>query len=139
MIAGADPIHTKALYDYGDAIGIAFQIVDDFLDYGGTEAIGKNIGDDFREGKPTLPLIKTIAADRDASEFWKRVIEKHDQRDGDLEEALSRMAATGALEQTKQDAMQWADRARNALDPLPQHPIKDHLNDLADYVVRRLV
>ena len=60
-IAGATAAHTKALYQYGDALGICFQIVDDLLDYQGSDATGKNIGDDFRECKLTLPLIKAVA------------------------------------------------------------------------------
>ena len=88
VIAGAPEEQVAALHAYGDALGMAFQIVDDLLDYGGTAAaIGKNVGDDFRERKLTLPVIKAVAAaDAEERAFWVRVIEKGDQREGDLEQ-----------------------------------------------------
>lgn len=138
VISGASEEQTRALAAYGDALGIAFQIVDDLLDYGGTAAIGKDIGDDFREGKPTLPLIKAVAADPGASAFWTRVIERRDQAEGDLETALAHLKSTGALDATRADALAWAARARAALAPLPTHEIKDLLSGLADYVVDRI-
>jgi octaprenyl-diphosphate synthase len=90
VIAGADEGEIKALRDYGDALGIAFQIVDDMLDYGGSDAvIGKNTGDDFRERKLTLPLIKAVAkASPEERAFWVRVIEKGNQGEGDLAQAM---------------------------------------------------
>ena len=91
VIAGAPEDQVQALFTYGDALGIAFQIVDDLLDYGGSAAaIGKNTGDDFRERKLTLPVIKAVAkADAEERAFWTRVIEKGDQRDGDLAHAIA--------------------------------------------------
>ena len=140
VIAGSSETEVTALRTYGDAIGIAFQIVDDLLDYSGTTAIGKDTGDDFREGKPTLPLIKAVAAaDDTALSFWIRVIEKRGQNDGDFATALYLMTQTGALDATRADALTWAKRAREALAPLPDHPIKVILSDLADYVVQRIV
>src|SRR5690606_5240791 len=84
VIAGASAEETVALRTYGDALGIAFQIADDLLDYEGqAEKIGKNAGDDFREGKLTLPVIRALAAATDEERaFWSRVIERQDQRDG---------------------------------------------------------
>lgn len=140
VIAGQDETVVRALHTYGDALGIAFQIVDDLLDYGGdASATGKNVGDDFRERKLTLPVIKAVAA-ADAGEraFWSRVIEKGDQRDGDLDEALRLLAHHGAMEATRQEALAWSDRAKSALDAAPAHPIRDMLSDLADYVVARI-
>lgn len=140
VIAGASPAQVQALYEYGDALGIAFQIVDDLLDYGGTDAaIGKNTGDDFRERKLTLPVIKAVAkASAEEHAFWQRVIEKGDQRDGDLEHARAVMARHGTMESARQDALAWAAKARAALDPLPPHDLRDMLADLADYVVERI-
>ncbi|WP_109467695.1 polyprenyl synthetase family protein [Albibacillus kandeliae] len=140
VIAGAPEERVKALFDYGDALGIAFQIADDLLDYqGDSAATGKNVGDDFRERKLTLPVIKAVAQATDEERaFWKRAIEKGDQRDGDLEQALALMAKYQTLEATRQDAVAWADRAKAALDTLPAHDIRDMLRDLADYVVDRL-
>lgn len=140
VVAGADETAVQALFTYGDALGIAFQIADDLLDYGSTDTvIGKNTGDDFRERKLTLPLIKAVAkADAGERAFWVRVIEKGDQRDGDLQEALAIMTRHGALEAARADAMIWADRARTALAMLPDHPLRQVLDDLSAYVVSRL-
>jgi octaprenyl-diphosphate synthase len=140
VIAGAPEAQVAALHAYGDALGIAFQIADDLLDYGGAdEAIGKNTGDDFRERKVTLPIIKAVAgATPSERAFWERVIEKGDQRDGDLEEARAIMARHGAMQAARADAVAWSDKARAALSALPDHPIRGMLDDLADYVVARL-
>lgn len=140
VLAKAPEDHIRALHDYGEALGIAFQVVDDLLDYGSdSKTIGKNVGDDFRERKLTLPVIKTIArADDQEREFWIRVIGKGDQHEGDLEHALNLMEAHGALEETRQAAIGWADRGRNCLSILPDVPLREMLDDLVDYVVARL-
>ncbi|KIN73748.1 polyprenyl synthetase family protein [Sulfitobacter guttiformis] len=139
VISDAPEDHVKALFDYGDALGIAFQIVDDLLDYQGSDATGKNIGDDFRERKLTLPVIKAVAlADAEEHAFWVRTIEKGKQVDGDLEHALALLNKHGTLDTTKADALMWADTAKAALAILPDHEIKGLLVDLADYVVARI-
>ena len=140
VIAGAPEAHVRALFAYGDALGVAFQIVDDLLDYGGSaQAIGKNTGDDFRERKLTLPVIKAVAkADAEERAFWQRTIAKGDQRDGDLDLAMAIMARHGAMEAARQDALTWAATAREALAELPDHPLRAMLQDLADYVVSRI-
>ncbi len=140
VIAGASETQVRALFDYGDALGIAFQIVDDLLDYGGAaDALGKNTGDDFRERKLTLPVIKAVALADDAERaFWTRTIAKGDQQDGDLEQARAILARHGAMQAARQDALNWAARAVAALDSLPDHQIRDMLRDLADYVVARI-
>lgn len=138
-IAGQDAATKQALFDYGDALGIAFQIVDDLLDYGGTKATGKNVGDDFRERKLTLPVIRAVAA-ADASEhdFWVRTIQKGKQDAGDLDHAISLLAKHGTMESTRMDAIAWADTAKASLDAVPDHPLRTMLIDLADYVVARI-
>jgi octaprenyl-diphosphate synthase len=139
VIAGMDDTKVQALFDYGDALGIAFQIVDDLLDYWGSDATGKNVGDDFRERKLTLPVIKAIGlADDTEREFWKRTIAKGKQEDGDLEHAIALLNAHGTLEATRTEANDWIAKARAALATLPDHPIKEMLDDLADYVVARV-
>jgi octaprenyl-diphosphate synthase len=140
VIAGAPEAHVRALYDYGDALGMAFQIVDDLLDLqGDANATGKNVGDDFRERKLTLPLIKAVAkADADEYAFWQRVIEKGDQTDDDLDHALGLMRKHDTLGETRAVALDWRDKACTALDPLPDHEIKGMLLDLADFVVERI-
>ena len=139
-IAGATPEQVAALFIYGDALGIAFQIVDDLLDYGGSAAaIGKNTGDDFRERKLTLPVIKAVAkADAEERAFWVRVIEKGQQADGDLEQAMALMAKHGAMDATRDEALAWAAKAQQALEALPDHPLRGMLSDLAGYVVARI-
>ena len=140
VIASATEAQVRALFDYGDALGIAFQIADDLLDYGGSAAVmGKNTGDDFRERKLTLPVIKAVAAaDADERAFWKRVIEDGKQGDGDLEQALRIMARHGTLAATRDDAFGWAGKAKNALGVLPEGEIRTLLAGVADYVVERL-
>ncbi len=139
VIAGMDEETVRALYAYGDALGVAFQMVDDVLDYGGTSAIGKNIGDDFRERKLTLPVIKAVAkADVDERAFWVRTIEKGQQNDGDLERALAILARHGTVEAARQEAISWVAKAKDEMAKLPEHPLRDMLIDLADYVVERI-
>ncbi|MCX7558811.1 polyprenyl synthetase family protein [Sulfitobacter sp. F26204] len=140
VIADAPDAQVQALFDYGDALGIAFQIVDDLLDFQGqTGATGKNVGDDFRERKLTLPMIKAVAkADAEERAFWERTIEKGRQETNDLDHALMLMNKHGALAATQADALTWADKAKGALAPLPAHEVKDMLLDLADYVVSRI-
>ena len=87
--------------------------------------------------------VHTVFADTggvDAEEraFWTRVIEKGDQNEGDLAQALALMARHGALEATRAEALAWSERARHALRLLPEHPLREMLSDLADYVVARL-
>ncbi|MDG1520110.1 MAG: polyprenyl synthetase family protein [Yoonia sp.] len=139
VIAGADDVKVQALFDYGDALGIAFQIVDDLLDYGGTDVIGKNTGDDFRERKLTLPVIRAIAAaDADERAFWDRTIGRGRQDDGDFDRAMAILTKHGSLHATRDTALEWAARAKGALAPLPDHDLKTMLSDLADYVVARI-
>ncbi|MEM8979426.1 MAG: polyprenyl synthetase family protein [Pseudomonadota bacterium] len=144
VISNVPAEHEQALFDYGDALGISFQIVDDLLDYDGdTSKTGKNIGDDFRERKLTLPVIYAVDAARGAESdqeltFWRRTIERGDQRPGDLEEALRLITVHRTLEKTRAQAVAWRDRSKSALASLPQAEIGDMLMDLADYVVERV-
>ncbi len=141
VIASATDAQTKALHTYGDALGISFQIVDDLLDYGGASAsLGKNTGDDFRERKLTLPVIKAIAkADADERAFWDRTIAKGDQKDGDLEHAMELLQKHGTLTETRDAAIYWGNKAKEALVDLPQSEMRDLLGELTDYVVERAV
>jgi octaprenyl-diphosphate synthase len=140
VIANASDEITQALYDYGDALGISFQIVDDLLDFNGTAtSLGKNTGDDFREHKLTLPVIKAVAlADAEERAFWERTIEKGDQQEGDLEHAIVLMTKHNTLEATRQDALEWAGKARAALAIVPKSELRNLLIDLSDYVVKRV-
>ncbi|MEM9496596.1 MAG: polyprenyl synthetase family protein [Pseudomonadota bacterium] len=140
VISGKDEATIRALHDYGDALGMAFQIVDDLLDYrGDSGATGKNVGDDFRERKLTLPVIKAVAcATEEERAFWVRTIEKGDQNDGDLDQALEILRRHDAMDATRRDAVAYADRAKSSLADLPGHPVREMLIALADYVVARV-
>ena len=139
VIAGGTDDQIRALFAYGDALGMAFQIVDDLLDYEGSDAIGKNRGDDLREGKLTLPVIRAVAAaDAEERAFWERTVGKGKLEDGDLERALALFARHGTLSSTREDALRWAATAKDALAALPQDRLRDLLRDLADYVVARI-
>jgi octaprenyl-diphosphate synthase len=141
LVAGADEAVVAALREYGDALGVSFQIVDDLLDYCGASAtLGKNIGDDFRERKMSLPVIRAVAqADGEERGFWERVIGRGDQREGDLAEALRLLERHGALASTRETALDHAARARGALLDVPDGPLRDVLAKLAEFVVSRIV
>ncbi|MEM8821996.1 MAG: polyprenyl synthetase family protein [Pseudomonadota bacterium] len=137
VVADVSDEQIAAVAQFGDALGVAFQMVDDWLDYGGAgDGIGKNLGDDFREGKLTLPVIRAIARG-DATEraFWRDALELG--RSDDFPQAREIVARHGTLEETRLEALAWRDRARAALDMLPQNDLRDMLGDLADYVVVR--
>ena len=139
VIAGAEEDRVRALFEFGDALGVAFQITDDLLDYEGGQATGKNLGDDFREGKLTLPVIRAIAAATETEQaFWDRTIGLGRVEDDDLGNALALMHRHGTLASTRSDALNWCNTAKAALAKLPEDPIRDMLADLADYVVARL-
>jgi octaprenyl-diphosphate synthase len=140
VIAGQPEHVVSGLARYGDGLGIAFQMADDLLDWGGASGeIGKNTGDDFRERKLTLPVIRAVArADKAEREFWVRTIEKGDQREGDLDQAMEILRRRETLEETREEAHRHADAARDALQDVPAHELTDMLRDLAGYVVSRL-
>ena len=140
VIAGRPAGERSALRDYGLKLGLAFQLVDDALDYGGFEsALGKSVGDDFREGKMTLPVIRAVhAADETEAAFWHRVIVEREQTEVDFETAISLLRKTGALDSTMELARQYAKDAREALSIFEASPWRETLEDLADYVVERI-
>ncbi len=140
VIAERPAAERNALREYGLKLGLAFQLVDDALDYGGmASALGKSIGDDFREGKMTLPVIRALkGASEEDKVFWRRVIVDHDQQDMDLEKAVSILRASGALESTMDLAKQYSKDAADALNVFPQSSLRDTLKDLAGFVVARI-
>ena len=131
--------HAAALAAYGKNLGLAFQIIDDALDYGGTTSvIGKAVGDDFREGKTTLPVI--IARRRGSSEdheFWDRALNPEHQAEGDLAHAIHLIRSTGAAEATLVEARAYAELAKAALRAVPESDWTKALADLADFCVSR--
>ncbi len=137
--AAAPETQITAMRDYALNLGLAFQLADDALDYGGvTETLGKNAGDDFREGKATLPLILAIARTGEAeAAFWQRTIGRLEQTDADLERAIGLIRDTGALEATLDEAADFAARAKQALSPMADNSWRTALEDLADFAVSR--
>jgi len=129
-----------ALAAYGKNLGLAFQIVDDALDYGGTTSlIGKSVGDDFREGKLTLPVI--IARRRGTDEdrnFWDRAMIPAKQAEGDLARAIRLIRSTGAADATAREAVAYAEMAKAAIQSLPESEHRKALMDLADFCVSRV-
>ncbi|MEM7765856.1 MAG: polyprenyl synthetase family protein [Pseudomonadota bacterium] len=124
---------------YGKNLGLAFQIVDDALDYGGTTAvIGKSVGDDFREGKVTLPVViaRRRGSDEDRS-FWDRALDPGAQQESDLARAIHLIRSTGAAEATLSEARAYIDLAKSALLSLPKSEYRDALADLADFSLER--
>jgi len=138
-IADADKAVVESLYRYGDALGVSFQITDDLLDFTGeSSSLGKNIGDDFKERKLTLPVINALSsATKGELEFWQRTIERGEQIDGDFKKAKNILEGHASIEITKMKAYEWCAIAKNSLVDLPDGELKTILVDLADYVVSR--
>jgi octaprenyl-diphosphate synthase len=134
-----DDAVADAMGEYGRRLGRAFQIVDDLLDYGGlTSVIGKAVGDDFREGKLTLPVIYAReAGNADDKAFWDRVMAQREQREGDLAHAIHLIRASGAADRTLETARMESAAARSALARAARGPFHDELAELADQCVNR--
>jgi octaprenyl-diphosphate synthase len=137
--AGAPPERCRSLRKYGMDLGLAFQLVDDALDYSSDSAtLGKNPGDDFREGKATLPLLlamaRTGASER---EFWVRTVDRREQVDADFDRARELMLQTGALQATLDLAKAYAQSAKAALLQFPANSWRPALEELADFAVSR--
>lgn len=139
VIAELDADKRSALRTYGLKLGLAFQLIDDALDYGGRQAaLGKSVGDDFREGKMTLPVIRTLTrADEAEIAFWRKVIVDRDQDDLDLQRAVAYLRKSDALDETVQMARRFSVEAIEALDMFDASPLRDCLQNLAAYVVSR--
>ena len=138
IVAGGTDEQVAAMGRYGNALGNSFQIRDDILDYGGSRALGKNVGDDFRDRKMTLPLIRAYAEGTDEERrFWRRTIGRGNQQEGDLEHAIGILRHRGTLESVQEVALFWSRQARNELDKLPDNPILRSLDELAVFAVTR--
>jgi octaprenyl-diphosphate synthase len=139
VVAGRPESEEAALSEYGTAIGMAFQLVDDALDYAANQRLlGKTVGDDFREGKITLPvLVAYESGTAEDREFWRRTIEDSEQTDADLEHALALISRAGAIDATVRRAAIYAEQAKTALHPFPGSPFRAALLAVADYTVHR--
>jgi octaprenyl-diphosphate synthase len=138
VAAGRPGLEAAALESYGRELGLAFQLVDDALDYGGASAaMGKNVGDDFKEGKVTLPVVfARDAGDETERAFWRRVVSEA-RTDDDFHRALALLKRHNAIERTLDAARDHAAAARRALESLPANAYNEALSELADFVVER--
>ncbi len=139
VLAEVSAEQRRALHTYGDRLGVAFQLADDALDYAGKAGtIGKDAGDDFREGKVTQPVLRAYAAaDDEERAFWHRTVEKRRQEDGDFEHAMALLNRHGAITGALDDARRYGDEARAAIRTFPPSALRDDLDDLVGYVVDR--
>jgi octaprenyl-diphosphate synthase len=139
VVAEADEDAEMALESYGKNLGIAFQLTDDVIDYASDAAtMGKGVGDDFRDGKMTLPVILSYARgsaeDRD---FWRKAIGGERQSDEDLAHAIALLRSSGALDETVEHARQYARRAIDALAKFPASKARSALVEAAEFGVAR--
>jgi octaprenyl-diphosphate synthase len=139
ILANRPRSEIAACRGYGVNLGIAFQLIDDALDYGGSSAkLGKNVGDDFREGKVTLPVVLSFRRGTPTErEFWRRTLEAGEVVEGDLEFALSTMKKHRALEDTTERARHYGAMALDALELFPASPWKHALRDAVEFAVSR--
>lgn len=140
IIAGASKNDRAALKSYGTNLGLAFQLVDDALDYGGSSKdLGKNVGDDFREGKITLPVILSYRrGSEEERRFWKSAIEEGQNDDEALAKAQSLMTKYNAVADTIARARHFGEIARDALAPLKNSPQKSALIEVIDFCISRV-
>jgi octaprenyl-diphosphate synthase len=139
ILAGADTSAQKACRSYGLNLGVAFQLIDDALDYGGTSAkLGKNVGDDFREGKITLPIVLAFRRGSDEERaFWKRALETGETDDAALATAFDLLKKHRALEDTVERARHYGEVAKDALALFPASPMRDALGEVVDFCISR--
>jgi octaprenyl-diphosphate synthase len=138
-LAVKDKAELAACRSFGMNLGIAFQLVDDALDYGGKSAkLGKNVGDDFREGKITLPVVLSFRRGTEKERtFWNRTLGSGEVRDGDLDEAMTLMAKHHAIEDTVGRARHYGAIATDALALVPSSPIKTALEEAVAFCIAR--
>jgi octaprenyl-diphosphate synthase len=139
VLAARPKPEEAAARSFGMNLGIAFQLVDDALDYGGSRArLGKNVGDDFREGKITLPVILAFRrGNEEERSFWRRALEKGQSTDADLERAVGLLAHHRALEDTIERARHYGAIAKDALALFPEGQSKQALVEVVDFCVAR--
>ncbi|MEP9352164.1 polyprenyl synthetase family protein [Xanthobacter sp. KR7-65] len=139
VLAQRPKAELAACRSYGMNLGIAFQLVDDALDYGGSQAkLGKNVGDDFREGKITLPVLLAFRrGDEKERAFWQRCLEKGEADDADLAQAIGLMTRHRAISDTVERARHYGAIAKDALALFPGGPAKDALMEAVDFCLSR--
>lgn len=139
IVAERSEAEELAVEAYGRNFGIAFQLVDDILDYSAEQAaLGKTVGDDFREGKMTLPVVLAIErSNEEERAFFRRCLEDLDQNDDDLPRAIALMEKYGALEEAKARARSYGEASRQALEGFDTNPAKASLLDVVDFCIER--
>ena len=138
LLTNQDNQTQKNLKKYGEYLGTAFQLVDDALDYIGNEKLGKKIGDDFREGKITLPVIIAISnSDKEEKNFWKRVIELENRNEDDFKRALKIIEKYDGINITMNRALEFSEYAIKSLNHFPESNFKNALQDLPKIAVYR--
>ncbi len=139
VVADRPKPEEEALAGYGLNLGISYQLADDVLDYmAAQETLGKSVGDDFREGKVTLPAIIAFArGDESERAFWRRTLEDMEQHEGDLDRAIALTAKHGAVADTLARAREYGSRAQAALSVFPDGTEKRILAELVDFCVER--
>ena len=139
LISDRSAADEQALDRFGHNLGMAFQLVDDVLDYSALQArLGKTIGDDFREGKITLPIVLAFArGDETERTFWRRVLEAQDLQDGDLDHAIALLVRRNALADTMARARRFGAEAQAALMRFPDGPLRSLLSEVVDFCVDR--
>jgi octaprenyl-diphosphate synthase len=139
VIAGRPKAEQAACRSFGMNLGIAFQLVDDALDYGGKAAkLGKNVGDDFREGKITLPVVLAFRRGSDNERtFWQRTLERGEMTDADLDHAIGLMTKHRTIEDTVTRARHYGAIAKDALALFPAAPMKQALEDAVEFTINR--
>jgi len=139
VVAERPRVEQEALDSYGMNLGIAFQLIDDVLDYSAKQAaLGKTVGDDFHEGKITLPVILSFRrGDDEERAFWQRTLERLEQDDGDLQTAIDLMVRHHALADAVERARHYGAIARDAIGIFADGPEKAALVDLVDFCIER--
>jgi octaprenyl-diphosphate synthase len=139
VVAERSPAEVASLRRYGESLGIAFQLIDDVLDYSAREVVlGKSIGDDFRDGKITLPVVLAFErGDVEERRFWRRTLEQGEQREGDLAHAIELLERRAALADTFIRAAEFSEQARRDLERFTPTPARQAMLDLAAFCVER--
>ncbi len=139
VVAGRPAEDAEALRRYGGNLGMAFQLIDDMLDYAALQAdLGKTVGDDFRDGKMTLPIVLALRqADATEREFWRRTLEDQDQIDADLDRAVELMRRHGTLQATLERARAYGADAIAALDRFPDGAARRALIESVEFCLDR--
>lgn len=139
LLAETDEAQRRACRSYGMNLGVAFQLIDDALDYGGSGAkLGKNVGDDFREGKITLPIVLAFRRGSDEERaFWKSALEQGQNDDVQLARAVELLKKHRALDDTVERARHYGEVAKDALALFPASPMREALGEVVDFCIGR--